>query len=709
MSKKTITFEKIKEVLSATRSFGARSVELRKLLKLSSLQSKELRDYLNQLVSDGKLIKIKHNRYALPDPNQLATGRLTMTEKGFGFVISPDGSFADIFISNSNIQFAMHGDTVLVQILKHTTRFETRKAEGIIVDIVKRNNETLVGTLEKLRNMYYVVPENPKITQHIYIATQDILEASAGQKVLIKIESWPTAHTDAQGKVLEILGWVDDPKTDFYSVIANYHLSLKFPKSVTDEADQISHIIPEKEIQTRLDLRNTEIITIDPTTAKDFDDAISISKISDTLYEVGVHIADVTQYLKIDSAIDREARQRANSTYLLDKVIPMLPEVLSNDLCSLKPNEDRLTVSAILTIDKDKGVIKSSFHRSIICSKRRFNYDEVDAILNGSLSDPRKLLLEEMVKVSQWLRDKRMNEGGLNFNMPERVIQLDEDSNVKAIVHAEYTVSHQMIEDFMLAANRAVAEFLSHRKAIVFSRLHEEPDAESYLEFVHQARLFGYQIPLEMSRKNIQTFFNNLKSDDALADMVQYLFLRSMKQAQYSAVQKGHFALAFSNYVHFTSPIRRYADVIIHRTLLNILNNQNPAYSNVDAVQKIAEHCSLTERNSMEAERELADLKIIRYLEKIFIKDPNKIFEGIIYDVRSFGFFVRIKELRIDGLIRVADVDDDFYIFDPDQCRFIGRRTKHEFKLGDAVSVTIKQLDLARKRIDFYYQAPLHK
>lgn len=685
------------------------AAELAEHFEINDQEYRAFCKLLQDLEFQGEIVKIKRKQYANPKTVNLLVGTMDCNSRGFGFVVpAKKGEGKDIFVNEENMHSAMHGDTVVVRLpdLEQIPKRGKQKGggSGQIVNVLKRANPLVVGTFKKSKRLRYVVPDNARLFRDVYVTEGDAKDATPDDKVVVKIVQWPSRHLNPEGEITEILGKEGDPKVDLHSIIYQFKLPRAFHKNVLNEAESISQEIPQEEIQTRLDLRKKLIITIDPDDAKDFDDALSLEKDDRGNWQLGVHIADVSYYVKQDSAIDKEARLRGTSVYLPGKVIPMLPEALSNNLCSLMEGEDRLTKSVLVTIDPEGHILKSTVKHSVINATKRLTYKQATAIINnesaGNIPEMVKNVLVELAQLAQILFKNKMNRGAIELDLPEVSLKLDEQGNIEHVEKEERDVSHRLVEECMLLANEMVATFMHKNKLPLISRVHPEPDEEDMLEFADFVR------GLENTRVNpfkihqLQAFLKEIRGKPE-AHMINLVLLKSMKQAVYSATESGHFALALENYAHFTSPIRRYPDLIIHRTLDQHFSGElrSPVVQKIwkNCLPEWAEHCSVTERRAEEAEREITKLKLLRFFE-------NRVgdnFEGVITGVQEYGFFVQLSEYLLEGLVHIRTLEDDIYQISKKHMALVGTRRKKMFRIGDVVKVKIYKIDLLKREVDF--------
>jgi len=659
---------------------------------------------IDELEAEGRIIKTKRNRYGVPERMGLIVGTFQGNEKGFGFVVPDEPTMADVFIPVENVNGAMHKDRVIARFTRAI--IEGRRAEGEIIRILNRANQFVVGTFESSIHFGFVVPDDKKISNDIFIPKSEFNHAKTGQKVVVEITRWPEARRNPEGKIIEVLGYKNDPGTDILSVIKQFSLREDFPEEVMEEVKQIPDAVHYKEIERRRDLRNLNIVTIDGEDAKDLDDAVSIEKLANGNYKLGVHIADVSHYVSEKSALDKEAFRRGTSVYLIDRVIPMLPKKLSNGICSLNPNIERLTLSVFMEIDGSGKVVDYEIFESVIKTKARMTYTDVTRILedeDGELLKQYKDLVQDlklMKELALILREKRMNRGSIDFDFPEAKIILDEKGKPVEIIKYNYTISNKIIEEFMLVCNETIAEHMFWMNVPFVYRVHEEPDPEKIESFNTLIYNLGYHLKgsTKIHPKALQQLLEKIKGKKE-ERIISTVMLRSLMKAKYSHENLGHFGLAAKYYCHFTSPIRRYPDLVIHRIIKESINggiNETREAFLKRFVQEAAKQSSEMEINAQEAEREIENLKKAEYMsDKI-----GEIFEGVISGVTSFGMFVELEN-TIEGLVRISSMEDDYYIYDDKHYSLIGENKKKIYKIGDEVKVRVMRADTATRQIDF--------
>ncbi|MEZ5405418.1 MAG: ribonuclease R [Verrucomicrobiia bacterium] len=694
MSLETILLKTLKRADYSPSDFHA----LRKKLNLKAHQTRELSHLLERLEKQGQIVKIRNNAFALAKEADLVTGRLRFNKNGAATLIPLEPLPLPIHIPFENTATALHNDLVVVRLESHPIhRRGVCHKTGVVIKILERSRTELVGTLKKSQQFYYVVPDDARFPHDVYVkpslptAPQSII--SLGSKVLVKLLEWTDRQRNPEGTIIEILGKPEEPGVDMLSILKHYNLSSDFPDEVLEECRNLSKNL---DLKNRRDCRSHLVITIDPDDAKDFDDAISLAPASEDQWKLWVHIADVSHYVSPGSHLDREARKRGNSTYLVDRVIPMLPPILSNDLCSLKPHVDRLTACAEFLISSKGKVIKTQFYRAIIHSKHRYTYQEAFKVLQRQPKNSTERMLHQIHHLAQKFRRQRFSSGSLDLDFPESKIRLNTQGEVVGVERVENDVSHQLIEECMLLANEAVAKYLKTKKRPSLYRIHETPDPEKLQEF--REMVCAYHIPCGdlTSRREIQKLLQHLKKD-SLGQALKIGLLRSLKRACYSPQPLGHYGLAKIHYTHFTSPIRRYADLIVHRSLFDNAKK----FLGQGALKEVSEHISLTERNSAEAEQDSKTTKMLQFLQQQITSNKRVPYEALITDVQNFGFFVDVHNLCLSGLVPVSSMKKDFYLFDASRFQLRGKRTRHLITIGDKVKVQVLNVDFYKKRVDF--------
>jgi ribonuclease R len=707
--------EQVLALLSRKDYRPLNKIEIANKLGVSGRSRVALRNALRDLERAGEIARIRKDRYVLPAEADLVTGKLSLHPSGYGFLISEKPGEPDVFIAAENVGTAMHRDRVVARISLDPPagRIKGRR-EGRVIRILERAHDTMVGTLERSRNFYYVVPDDPRFVHDIYVrpvaAEKDLRSetaATVGDKVVVRLDDWQSRHVNPEGEIIEVLGSASAPGVDVLSIVRKYHLPTEFPSDVLEQAERIPESVSAQQIVGREDLRNQFIITIDPDDARDFDDAINVEKLANGAWQLGVHIADVAAYVEPGSALDREARRRGNSVYLPDRVIPMLPERLSNGVCSLKPQVDRLTHSVFIQFDK-RGVAKSArFARSVIRSAHRLTYKEAYAILS---SQPRDRLGERLHlawELAALLRRKRFEHGALELDFPEVKVLIDAHGKPVRLERVENDESHQLIEEFMLGANEAVARELKKRAIPTVYRVHENPDPEKLGEYREFVLGFGYKVGDLTHRAELQGLLAEV-SGKAEEQALKVGLLKSLKRARYDPQPLGHYGLAKTNYLHFTSPIRRYADLVVHRALGRVRSPSapdgpavRPHHPNMAEIASIAEHISTTERNAAEAEIDATQMKKLEFFQQQLAGRKPQIFSATVVDVRNYGVMVELPDALITGLIHVSSLTDDFYVFEPARRQLIGRRSRTRFSVGDKLSVFVARVDVFKRQVDF--------
>lgn len=668
-------------------------------------------DILNQMEAEGKIVRTRSHRYGVPERLNLVRGRLQGNAKGFGFVI-PDAEFPfeqDVFIHGTDMNGAMDGDFVLARVESY--KKEGRRPEGEIVRILKRGRTEAVGTYSASKHFGFVIPDDKRLSSDIFIPKEAIGGAKEGDKVVVELTSYPKGRRSAEGRVKEVIGHKDDPGVDILSIIRKYHLPEAFPTEVIKEAETVPDSITADEIQGRRDLRGRRMVTIDGEDAKDLDDAVSVETLEGGNIRLGVHIADVSYYVKENSALDREAYLRGNSVYLVDRVIPMLPQRLSNGICSLNPQVDRLTMTCDMELDGQGNLIHHEIYPSVIQTDERMTYHDVKRILvdeDPELIQRYQPLVEDfrlMGRLAKILNQRRVNRGAIDFDFPEAKILVDPQGKPVEIVKRPRTVAEQMIEEFMLAANETVSEHFFKRKIPFLYRIHERPNPDKLQSFVEFITRFGHSVRGKIDRikpRALQQLLHEIKGEPE-EPVISKVMLRSMQQAKYSPECLGHFGLAAPYYSHFTSPIRRYPDLMIHRIIREVLENEGKLSDKQrshfkDVLPATADHTSERERIAIDAERETDDLKKAEFM----MDKVGEIFTGTISSVTSFGVFVELEN-TVEGLVHVSYMTDDYYHFNEYSMSLIGERTGKEYNIGDPAQVRVTGVNLDERKVDFEF------
>ncbi len=699
--------QRILSVLRAPKYQPLAKIDLAKVLGRESGVRMGLNQALHELEQAGEIARIRKNRYVLPEAADLVTGTLQVHQAGFGFLISEKPGESDIFIASENTGTAMNGDRVVARITRDLEYARAKKvsgrAEGRVIRILQRAHDTIVGTLQQSRNFFYVVPDDPRLVHNIYVQPRSdapALKAPAtGDKVVVRLDAWESRHVNPEGTIVEVLGPSTAPGIDMLSIIRKYHLPTEFPEAVVNEAATIPDKVEPRMSGGREDLRSEFIVTIDPDDARDFDDAINVDELPDGSWWLGVHIADVSAYVKPGSALDREAYRRGNSVYLPDRVIPMLPERLSNGVCSLNPGVDRLTHSAFIEFTKEGRVKNARFAKTVIRSARRLTYREAYAILQSKPNDQLGERLHTAWRLASLLRRKRFQHGSLDLDFPEVKVRLDENGKPILLERIENDESHQLVEEFMLAANEAVAHELKNRSIPTIYRVHENPDPEKLTEYRELVLSFNYRVGDLTQRAELQRLLASLRGK-AEEQALKIGLLKSLKRARYLPQPLGHYGLAKNNYTHFTSPIRRYADLVVHRSLAE-RDQARRGRGDMGQLASIAEHISITERVAAEAEIDSNKMKKLEFFQRqLDARDPQ-VFRASIIDVRNYGLLIELPDVLMTGLIHVSSLTDDFYTFQAPQRRLLGRQSRRRFSIGDELRVVVVRVDSFKRQVDF--------
>ena len=662
-------------------------------------------NFLDELEEDGYLVRTKKGRIMSPNQMGLFVGKFVSHRKGYGFVESDEEFTQDLFIPKDDINGALHNDRVMAEIVTPAT--DDRRAEGKVIKIIKREVTRVVGLFQENKSFGFVVPDDKKFNQDIFIPKRFFSGAKNDDKVVCEITVWPQENRKPEGKIIEVLGQKGERGVEIDSIIRAHGLPEEFPKKVIDEANHVAEQDLADEIARRVDLRDLNIFTIDGEDAKDLDDAISIEELSNGNYKLGVHIADVTHYVKEKSKLDKEALKRATSVYLVDKVIPMLPKQLSNGVCSLNPFEDKLTLSCFMEIDSDGKVVNSDIAETVINSKARMTYTEVSDILEKDDEKLKKTFAAQVddfikaEKLARILMKRRQRRGAIDFDFPEAKIILNGNGEVVDIKHYERRISNKMIEEFMLVANETIAEHFYWLQLPFVYRIHETPSAEKMEDLKKFIATFGYTIKGDLENvhpKEIQGIVEKIKGTKE-EESISTIALRSMKQAKYSPQCIGHFGLAAKYYCHFTSPIRRYPDLQIHRIIKEQLNNKINN-KRQEQLAHIVEYAS-TQSSERERAAELAERDVHDFYKACYMADKvGQEFDGVVSSVTSFGMFIELDN-TVEGLIRLANMRDDYYIYNQETYTIMGERTHKTFKIGDTVRIQVENVNVDFREIDF--------
>lgn len=698
--------KKILGLLASADYVPSNVPELLSQLGMMPKQQQVLQGMLKSLLKQGKIVQTKGNRYILAKEADLVPGVIQITRGGRGFVQPDEPGIGEISIPERATDTAMHGDRVLVRLdvrpqgLRKPGPGGDEKS-GSVERVLERKRSQFVGTLQRSKQFLHVTPDDPRLPGAIYVGEpRDVgRKPNIGDKVVVEITQWESRQTAPEGEIIEVLGSPDEEGVDMLSVLRHYDLPLHFPRNVLSEANAIAKSRHDnqpsaEECEGRVDCRSHNVITIDPDDAKDFDDAICLKKEGSDQWRLWVHIADVSHYVRPGSALDVEARKRGNSTYLVDRVIPMLPEALSNELCSLKPNIDRLTKCVEFVMNKDGTVASTKFYPAVIHSKRRFTYQEAFTTLQRPPQGEIEQMLHDTNTLAQKVRHLRFKNGSLDLDFPENKIRLDENGKVLRIDRIENDISHQLIEEYMLLANEAVAGRLMALSKPSVYRIHESPKEKKLNDYRDDVLSHRVQCGNLNHRPEVQKLLAHLHTLP-IGQALKIGFLRSLMRARYAVEPLGHYGLAKTKYTHFTSPIRRYADLVVHRSLFDKV-----PLSATDAKQ-IADHITTTEKNSADAERDSKEVKLYAYLKAQIASKKPQHYAALVTSVRNFGFFVDVPDLGLSGGVPLSSIPDDFFVFDPASNQLVGRHTRRVIKLGDNLVVQIYKVDIFKKQVDF--------
>ncbi|MGD2034181.1 MAG: ribonuclease R [Bacteroidales bacterium] len=669
----------------------------RQLFIKKSEEKKLIINVLTSLAGEDYIEEIYTGKFKLKSKGGYVIGTIEITPGGYGFVVT-DAIEEDVFISQKNLHHALNGDTVKVYLF---ARKKNLNPEGEVIEVLERARTSFVGTIELLDRYAFCIPDSRQMPYDIFIPLEKLHGAENGQKVHVNITDWPEKTKNPFGEVIEVLGFPGENETEMHAILAEFGLPYRFSKEVENEADQISDQITEQDLRERKDFRKATTFTIDPEDANDFDDALSLKKLGNGNWEVGVHIADVTHFVRTKSLLNEEAYARATSVYLVDRVVPMLPERLSNNICSLRPKEEKLCFSAVFELDNETNLLDEWFGKTVIYSNRRFTYEEAQERIDtgkGDLAAELRVLND----LAQKLRKERFAKGAISFDREEVKFDIDAGGKPLGIKFREHGLSNELIEEFMLLANKRVANFIGNKKekkekkTFVY-RIHDKPNQEKLQKFAGFVRKFGHNIMLidtDTISNSINSVLKQVKGKPE-QNIVETLAVRSMAKAVYSVTNIGHYGLAFKYYTHFTSPIRRYPDMMVHRMLFHYLNGG--ASKSKIKYENRCRHSSDMEQRAVEAER-----ASIKYKQVEFMQDKTgKEFEGIISGVTEYGIFVEIIENKCEGMIATRDMQDDFYEYDEDNYCLNGRHTGNKYQLGDPIKITVLRANLSKKQLDF--------
>ena len=647
----------------------------------------------------GLFVRPERGKFKLKDLKTFLTGTVDMTADGSAFIVPDDELEKDVFVGPRKLRNALHGDKVKIYVFAKKT--SGRRNEGEVVEILKRAKTEFIGVAKVSDRFAFVIPDDRKMLHDIFVPLNDLNGAKDGEKVQVSLTDWPEDAKNPIGKIVHILGKQGENNTEMNAILAEYGFPLSFPSEVEKEANAIAEQVTEADLKGRRDFRAITTFTIDPLDAKDFDDAISFKALENGNYEIGVHIADVSYYIKPNSSLEKEAQHRATSVYLVDRVIPMLPERLSNGVCSLRPNEDKLCFSAVFEMDDHANIHSQWFGRTVINSNQRFTYEEAQEVIENKVGN----YAEEILKlndIAEKLRTAKFKNGAISFESAEVKFQLDDNGKPIGVYVKERKEAHKLIEDFMLLANKKVAEFVAKKgkgkqKYTFIYRSHDSPNLENLNSFATFASRFGYKINTK-SDKEIAKSLNFLMEDvegKKEQNILTSLAIRSMAKAIYTTKKTSHYGLAFDYYTHFTSPIRRYPDIMVHRLLALYLDGGKSA--NAEDYESACTHSSAMEKRAADAERASVKYKQAEYLEN----NIGSVYLGVISGVTEWGMYVEIEENKCEGMIRLRDISDDFYVLDEKNYCIIGQRKKRKYQLGDEVKIKVKKVDLSKRQIDF--------
>lgn len=694
-----------KQILEFMREKAYKPLTLEELIDAFEVAGSDIDDFKKLLLDmegNGEVIKTRWERYGIPERMNLVVGRLQGHAKGFAFVIPDSEQQQDVYIAPTDLNGAMHNDRVIARL---HSKSKGNRAEGEVIRVLEHYNTIIVGTLDKSRKYGFVLPDDQRINHDIFVNKEDFSGAADQEKVVVEITRWPEGRRSPEGRIIQRLGNKDKPGTDILSIIYKHRLPLEFPEEVLQEAEKTPETIKPADLEGRTDFRDLDIVTIDGEDAKDLDDAVHVLK-TDTGYRLGVHIADVSHYVRPGTQIDKEASNRATSVYLVDRVIPMLPERLSNGICSLNPRQDRLTVSLEMDIDTSGRVTDYKLSKGVIRTKERMTYDNVYRILRED--DPALMerysdlvdqfrLMEELAKILTHRRDKR---GAIDFDFPETKVKLGDNGKPIAIIPRARTIAERIIEEFMLVANETVAEHFANLDKPFVYRIHEKPAPDKIKELNEFIHNFGYHIKgghEDIHPKALQQMLGKA-SGERHHRLISTVTLRSMRQAKYADHNAGHFGLAAKFYTHFTSPIRRYPDLLVHRFITYWLGEEAPKAwrSQVNKLKDLTDHCSRRERGAEEADRESVDLKKVEYMEE----HVGETFPAIISGVTAFGMFVELEN-SVEGLVHISNMHDDYYQFNEKMYSLVGERRRKVFRLADTVTVKLIKVNKEARTMDF--------
>jgi len=697
-----------KELLLYLRKEARQPVSVDDLALVFSLvegnEIQELKKLLKNLVKKGEVFKTEDKKYVLPEKFNLVVGKLQSHSGGYGFVLPEYPGMADIYVNETYMNGAMHGDRVMVKLVP---RSEGRRREGEIVNILERANKRVVGTFKKTHRRAFVEPDESRLGWDIMVPRGEFKGARPGDKVLVEITKWPERLRGPYGRVIEVLGPSGAPGVDILALCKKYRLPEEFPPQVTAEVARLDEI-SAKDLEGRRDLRGLTMVTIDGEDAKDLDDAVSLEVLSKERYRLGVHIADVGYYVREGTALDKEALERGTSVYLVDRVIPMLPPRLSNEICSLNPGVDRLAMSVIMDIDGRGQVLHYEIFPSIIKINARMTYEAVRKILVDE--DPLEIeryrslvnMFRHMKELCLILRKKRFQRGAIDFNLPELKVELDDKGKPVKLIKQRHTIAEKIIEEFMIVTNETVAQHFYYLDIPFVYRVHEEPDVKKIIALNEFLSNFNYRVKGTASKVHPRAMQEVLESVKGKPEerLINTVVLRSMKQAFYGPVNLGHFGLASECYTHFTSPIRRYPDLTIHRIIREVITGGGLSERRKEELYEllplVAERSSERERTAIEAERESVEMKSVEYMKRKI----GEVFPGVISGITNFGMFVELENL-VEGLVHLSSINDDYYFYEEESYTLVGEHTRKRFRIGDRVKVKVIRVDVGERRVDF--------
>lgn len=694
--------EMTKQLISLFKSKPGISLSVKYIFSTLNLKTHPQKmvcvDIIKELYDNGIIYGGEDNSYVFGEKGKEMTGTFKRFNNGKNSFI-PDDESEPVFIAERNSGHAMNNDKVRIVCYAHSPN---KIPEGEVLEILERADENIVGTLEVTPNYAFLLTENKNLANDIFIPKKDLKGGKSGDKAIVKIVEWPDKAKNPIGKVIDILGKSGDNNTEMHAILAEFGLPYKYPKNVEDAAEKIKDIFTKEELEKREDFRHITTFTIDPKDAKDFDDALSIRKLDNGLWEVGVHIADVTHYVKEHDIIDKEAEKRATSVYLVDRTIPMLPERLCNNLCSLRPNEEKAAFSVIFDLNEKAEIKDYRIVRTIIESNRRFTYEEAQNIIETGEGDFKDEIIQ-LDKLAKILRKERFKNGAINFDRYEVKFEIDEKGKPVSVYFKISKDANKLIEEFMLLANKTVAEYVGKvskgKKAKVFPyRIHDIPDPSKLADLSTFIARFGYRIRTSGTKTDISKSINNLLDDiqgKKEENLIETVSIRAMQKARYSTHNIGHYGLAFEYYTHFTSPIRRYPDMMVHRLLSKYIEGGRSVTES--KYEELCDHCSAMEQIAANAERASIKYKQVEYMGQFI----GKTFDGVISGVTEWGLYVELNENKCEGMIPMRELDDDYYVFDEKNYRLIGEKTKHIYSLGDNITIKVKKANLEKKQLDF--------